>query len=108
MPLPNSYGMRTPAGDVSRSRVQSWNISFERRLPWDLAVDMAYVGTAKNGGFTDIDANATDVIGGGRATQPLIQNGTGRSNSAAAVGTRGRSRGTTRCRSRSTGPSRTG
>lgn len=69
--LTPDYQMRTPASDVSRSRLQSWNLSYERRLPWDLAVDMAYVGTAKNGGFTDIDANASDVIGGGSASRPL-------------------------------------
>jgi hypothetical protein len=80
VPLPNSYGMRTPASDVSRSRIQSWNISLERRLPWDVSVDVAYVGTAKNGGFTDIDANASDVIGGGTASRPYVANGIGRSN----------------------------
>jgi hypothetical protein len=72
LPLPNSYLMRTPAGDVSRSRIHSWNVSFERRLPWDIAVDVAYVGTAKNGGFTDIDANASDVPGGGVESRPLV------------------------------------
>ena len=33
LPLPNDYLMRTPADDVSRSRIHSWNVSFERRLP---------------------------------------------------------------------------
>ena len=47
------------------------DVSYERRLFYDLAVDVAYVGTAKNGGFTDIDANASDVIGGGNASRPL-------------------------------------
>jgi hypothetical protein len=69
--LTPDYLMRTPASDVSRSRIQSWNISFERRLRWDLSVDVAYVGTAKNGGFTDINANASDTPGGGSASQPL-------------------------------------
>ena len=69
--LTPDYLMRTPAGDVSRSRLHSWNIAFERRLRWDLSVDVAYVGTAKNGGFADIDANASDVPGGGSASRPL-------------------------------------
>jgi hypothetical protein len=69
--LDPSYQMRTPANDVSRSRLQSWNISYERQLAYDLSVDVAYVGTAKNNGFTDIDANASDVIGGGADSQPL-------------------------------------
>ena len=71
--LDPSYLMRTPAGDVSRSRLQSWNVSFERRLPWDVSVDVAYVGTAKNGGFTDIDANASDVPQGGRNSAPTAR-----------------------------------
>ena len=37
--------MRTPADDVSRGRIQSWNVAVERRLPYDLSVDVAYVGT---------------------------------------------------------------
>jgi hypothetical protein len=69
--LTPDYLMRTPIGDVSRSRLHSWNIAYERRLPWDVSVDLAYVGTAKNGGFTDIDANASDVPGGGAESRPL-------------------------------------
>ena len=71
LPLPTDYLMRTPADDVSRSRIHSWNVSYERRLPYDIAVDVAYVGTAKNGGFTDIDINASDVPGGGADSRPL-------------------------------------
>ena len=40
IPLPNSYDMRTPADDVSRSRIQSWNVAVERRLAYDIAVDV--------------------------------------------------------------------
>jgi hypothetical protein len=71
VPLPNSYLMRSPMADVSRSRIQSWNAAVERRLPYDLSVDIAYVGTAKNGGFADYNANASDIPGGGAATQPF-------------------------------------
>jgi len=80
IPLPNEYLMRSPSGDVSRSRIQSWNVAVERRLPYDIAVDVAYVGTAKNGGFADIDANASDVPGGGIESQPFY-NTLGRTNS---------------------------
>jgi hypothetical protein len=72
LPLPNSYLMRTPMGDVSRSRVHSWNAAVERKLAYDITVDVAYVGTAKNGGFADYNANASDVPGGGAATQPFF------------------------------------
>jgi hypothetical protein len=79
IPLPNAYLMRSPAADVSRSRIHSWNVAFERRLPYQIAVDVAYVGTAKNGGFADIDANASDVPGGGVESQPFY-NSLGRTN----------------------------
>ena len=84
--------MRTPAEDVSRARVQSWNVSFERRLPWDVSVDVAYVGTAKNGGFTDIDANASDVPGGGSASRPFVANGMDRNNAVLLWGPFAKSR----------------
>jgi hypothetical protein len=71
--------MRTPMSDVSRSRIHSWNVSLERRLPYDISVDMAYVGTAKNGGYADINANASDVPGGGVDSQPFYSR-IGRSN----------------------------
>jgi hypothetical protein len=72
IPLPNAYLMRSPMADVSRSRVHSWNVAVERRLKYDLSLDVAYVGTAKNGGFADINANASDVPGGGAASQPFF------------------------------------
>jgi len=36
---------------VDRGRIQQWNVSFERRLPKDIAVEVAYVGTATDGGY---------------------------------------------------------
>ena len=43
IPLPNSYDMRSPTDDVSRGRIQSWNVAVERRVKYDLSVD---VGTS--------------------------------------------------------------
>jgi len=71
IPLPNSYDMRTPANDVSRGRIQSWNVSFERRLPYDISIDTAYVGTHSSGGFADLDINASTTPGCGAACQPF-------------------------------------
>jgi len=73
IPLPNSYDMRTPANDVSRSRIQSWNAAIERRLKYDLAVDAAYVGTHQSGGFADLDVNASTTAGCGVNCQPFYQ-----------------------------------
>ena len=72
IPLPNSYLMRSPMADVSRSRIQSWNAAVQRKVAYDITVDVAYVGTAKNGGFADYNANASDVPGGGAESQPFF------------------------------------
>jgi hypothetical protein len=72
-PLPPSVDMRTPEiGNVDRGVLQSWNLVIERRLPLDVSVDIAYVGTKGDGGYADIDANAPTVIGGGNASRPLF------------------------------------
>jgi hypothetical protein len=71
IPLPNSYDMRTPADDVSRGRIQSWNVAVERRIPYDLSVDVAYVGTHSTDGFADLDVNASTTPGCGSACQPF-------------------------------------
>lgn len=70
-PLPGSVDMRTPeVGNIDRGHIQSWNVAVERRLPLDIAVDVAYVGTAGDGGYADIDINAPTTIGGGDASRP--------------------------------------
>jgi hypothetical protein len=75
-PLPAAVDMRTPeVGNVDRGYIQSWNVAYERRLPWDLSVDVAYVGTAGDGGFADIDINAPLTLGGGDASRPMASKG---------------------------------
>ncbi len=75
IPLPKTYDMRTPADDVSRGRIQSWNVAVERRLPYDLSVDTAYVGTHSTGGFADLDVNASTTPGCGFDCQPYSKFG---------------------------------
>ena len=71
LPLPNAVSMRTPKpGDIDRGMIQSWNVAYERRLPLDIAVDVAYVGTRGDGGYMILDINAPTVIGGGNAARP--------------------------------------
>ena len=72
IPLPNTYDMRFPEQDVSRGHIDSWNVAVERRLPYDISVDMAYVGTKTTGGFADLDINASDTPGGGVASRPFF------------------------------------
>jgi Carboxypeptidase regulatory-like domain/TonB dependent receptor len=72
IPLPNTVDMRTPEQDLSRGSIQSWNVAVERRLPLDLSVDIAYVGTRGKNGFADLDINASDTPGGGNESRPLF------------------------------------
>jgi len=72
IPLPSTVDMRTPADDVSRGRIQSWNVAIERRLMYDIAVDAAYVGTHGTGGFADLDVNASTTPGCGADCQPYF------------------------------------
>jgi Carboxypeptidase regulatory-like domain/TonB dependent receptor-like, beta-barrel len=73
IPLPAAVDMRTPELDLSRGRLHSWNVAFERRFLWDLSADVAYVGTKSNGGFADLDINASDTPGGGDASRPFAK-----------------------------------
>jgi outer membrane receptor protein involved in Fe transport len=72
IPLPNTYDMRTPTNDVSRGRIQSWNVAVERRIQHDLSVDVAYVGTHGSGGFADLNINASTTPGCGADCQPFF------------------------------------
>jgi hypothetical protein len=65
VPLPATATMRTPDPDnVNRGYIQSWNVAFERRLPLDMSVNAAYVGTRTTRGFANIELNVSPPGGG--------------------------------------------
>jgi hypothetical protein len=76
--LPAGVFMRSPnpgveafpgSGDsLDRSTIQQWNVAFERRLFWDLAAEIAYVGTKTDGGYADLNINYGE-LGGGNASR---------------------------------------
>ena len=71
--LPNAAGMVTPeVGNVDRGMVQTWNVAFERRLPWDTSVDVAYVGARGDGGYAWVDVNLPTTYGGGAQSRPYF------------------------------------
>ena len=63
-------------GVRARHAVQQWNVSFERRLPQDIAVEVAYVGTATDGGYADLNHNVGVPGGGGTAAKYYASAGT--------------------------------
>jgi outer membrane receptor protein involved in Fe transport len=71
--LPNAAGMVTPeVGNVDRGMVQTWNVAFERQLPWSTSVDVAYVGAKGTGGYAWVDVNLPSTYGGGAASRPYF------------------------------------
>ena len=58
VPLPSGIDMRTPDPDnVDRALLHQWNVTLERRLPFDLVTSVAYVGTQTNGGYAYVNVN---------------------------------------------------
>jgi hypothetical protein len=71
--MPAEADIRTPYKDhVNRAYIQSWNLTFERRLPWDMSLSAAYVGTKTTHqmGFWNINPSGA---GQGTEGQPLYQ-----------------------------------
>lgn len=62
-----NYGS-TPR-DLARAYVQSWNVAFQRSLPLDLVLDVAYVGNHGVNNQTGWDVNAARAPG---APRPLV------------------------------------
>jgi hypothetical protein len=71
VPLDRAAAEYTPEpGNVDRGYVQTWNVAFERRLPFDTSVDVAYVGAKGRGGYVALDINAPQTLGVGDAGRP--------------------------------------
>jgi hypothetical protein len=74
--LDNAAIVYTPeVGNVDRGKVHTWNVAFERRLPFDTSVDVAYVGAKGVGGWAGLDVNAPPTLGGGDASRPYASQG---------------------------------
>jgi len=70
---PITADQRTPYSDhVNRGYIQSWNLTYERRLPWDMSVSAGYIGTMTTHqlGFYNINAAGP---GEGQAGQILFE-----------------------------------
>jgi hypothetical protein len=80
--LPVGVFTRTPEPDnVDRAAIQQWNVAFEQRLPGDIAAEIAYVGTATDGGYADLNINYGEPGGGNAARKYYAIAGTTTVNS---------------------------
>jgi hypothetical protein len=76
VPLDRTAAEYTPEVDnVDRGYVQTWNLAFERRLPFDTSVDVAYVGAKGTDGYAALDINAPTVLGTGDRGRPYFSFG---------------------------------
>ena len=72
VPLDRAVAEYTPEIDnIDRGEVHTWNIAFERRLPFDTSIDVAYVGAKGIGGYAALDINAPLTLGGGDNSRPF-------------------------------------
>ncbi len=63
LPLDSSNTRTMTPGTVIRPRIHSWNVAFERQLPYAMSVDIAYVGNRSDGQLADFNVNASTVLG---------------------------------------------
>jgi len=71
--LPTTANMVSAYRDrINRGYIQSWNLTFERRLPWDMSLAAGYVGTMTTHQLGYLNINAAGA-GEGRAGQPLFE-----------------------------------
>jgi hypothetical protein len=91
--LPRGVYIRSPnPQQVDRGTVKQWNVTYERRLPWDTSLEVSYVGTATDGGYADLNLNVGVPGGGGSAAKYYSVAGTTAINDWAAR-TKSRSKG---------------
>jgi len=75
--LPSGVWFRSPdPADLDRAVIQQWNVAFETRLPLDVVAEVAYVGTAADGGYADLNVNYGEPGGGNAARKYYTLAGT--------------------------------
>jgi hypothetical protein len=71
--LPGTADMGSPYADhINRGYIQSWNVTYERRLPAHFSLATSYVGTKTTHQLGFYDVNAAGA-GEGQAGQPLFR-----------------------------------
>jgi hypothetical protein len=72
LPLPNTLNIQTAVPEsVNRGKTHSWNVAFERRLPF-VSLDVAYVGNRLRGALGKVNVNPVQHMGAGQADRPYF------------------------------------
>ena len=85
-----------PTG-LREGTLHSWNVAFQRQLPFQLTADIAYVGNRGVDLVMDVDENASLVYGSGNVGRPQFARLQSHRHDARPHATR-TSPSTTRCR----------
>jgi hypothetical protein len=70
LPLDSSNTRTMVPTTVIRPKIHSYNVAFERQLPFSMSIDVAYVGNRSDGQLTDVNVNASTVMGPACAVDP--------------------------------------
>jgi outer membrane receptor protein involved in Fe transport len=70
--VPTTAEVRVPIGTLTRGYIDSWNLIYERRLPWDMSLSTGYVGTRSVDvlGYENLNASS---VGMGQEGRPLFE-----------------------------------
>jgi hypothetical protein len=63
LPVDSSSTRTMVPQTVIRPRIHSWNLAVERQLPYSMSVDVAYVANRSDGQWSNINMNASTVMG---------------------------------------------
>jgi hypothetical protein len=78
LPILKNSALYSVPFDLREGKLHSYNVSFQRQLPWNFTVDAAYVGNYGTGIMAEIDLNAAKELGlaapgNDNAARPLFQ-----------------------------------
>jgi Carboxypeptidase regulatory-like domain/TonB dependent receptor-like, beta-barrel len=70
--IPSDYAWGGYPTKLDRGYIQSWNLTFQRELPWSFTGQIGYVATRSIRQLGLVDINAGQVIGAGDEGKPLL------------------------------------
>jgi hypothetical protein len=69
--IPSDYIFQGLPKKLNRGYIQSWNLTFQRELPWGFTAQAGYVATRSTRTLGLVDINAGQIIGAGEEGRPL-------------------------------------
>jgi len=70
--IPSDYAWGGYPKKLDRGYIQSWNLTYQRELPWSFTGQIGYVATRSIRQLGFVDINAGQVIGAGDEGKPLL------------------------------------